>query len=754
MFDQYFAYRNQSPLTYKLMRYVIFFSAAFTVFATSLQLYVQYRHERGRIQSNITFIKDSYLKPVAVGLFNYDAENLHLQVDGILKLKGIVHLRILDSLTHATYISAGDLNHLHLESRTFNLVHRTVDGEAISVGDMVVTASFENVYQSLRQRLLCTLLFYGVCFLMAAFFISYIIHTLLTRHLITMSQYTRDLNLDTLNTPMELNRPAYGEDDELSGIVNAFNTMRNRLIQDIAQQRRIEHEKRESDERYRSIFENANDAIITTDNLGIISSWNNRAQRLFGYTAQEIKGRHISILYPEEERRDQAHLLELAATGQIIESFEIKGRKKNNDIPPMEITLSLMTDQNDDTIGFTAIIRDISDRKQEEAERKKIEAQLLQAQKMEAIGTLAGGIAHDFNNILGIIIGNIEHSLEYVIKGAKEWSSLKEAEIACLRARELIKQILNFSRKEQPERIAMDMVVLIKESMNLIRATLPATIIVTPDFRIIHAPVLGNPTQISQILLNLCTNAAQAMQYEGRLCIAINRHHVSQKKSAPVKGLIPGDYIRFSVSDTGSGIAPELIDKIFDPYFTTKRVGEGTGLGLSVVYGIVAAHEGTITVESSVGVGTTFHLYFPVHEAAPRTDSIGMDTAEQGNERILFVDDEEMLVEVTERLLEMLGYHLDAYTNPLDALEAFRNHPHAYDLIITDMTMPNLTGDRLAAEARTIRPDIPVIVCTGIGDSMDTEKAKALGIQKYLIKPLRRNRLAGAIRKVMDQSTN
>ncbi|HUH65044.1 MAG TPA: response regulator [Syntrophales bacterium] len=382
---------------------------------------------------------------------------------------------------------------------------------------------------------------------------------------------------------------------------------------------------------------------------------------------------------------------------------------------------------------------------------KKSEKGLLQAQKMEAIGTLAGGIAHDFNNILGAILGLTEMTL-YESREASQKRRLEQVIGACDRARNLVNHILTFSRRGEQERRPVDIGIIVKESLKLLRASLPSTINIMSDIPQNSNTVFADPTQIHQIMMKLCTNAAYAMRERGGM-LKIELEHVDIDTAALSSNpaLKPGPYARLIVSDTGCGIDPAIIDRIFDPFFTTKKPGEGTGLGLSVVYGIVKSYGGAINVYSEPALGTTFKIYLPRIESAAPSESKSQGPIPRGEERILFVDDEEVLAEIGKEMVQSLGYVVAARTSSVEALKAFQAQPFRYDIIITDMTMPNMTGVELAREIHRIRADVPVIVCTGFSELINEREAGRLGIEKLLMKPLFLKDLALAIRDVLDR---
>jgi PAS domain S-box-containing protein len=397
-----------------------------------------------------------------------------------------------------------------------------------------------------------------------------------------------------------------------------------------------------------------------------------------------------------------------------------------------------------------AIATDITRIKDLEKESLRIQAQLQQAQKMEAIGTLAGGIAHDFNNILSAVIGYTEIVLADVIEGSQQHKNLQEVLKAGNRARDLVNQILMFSRQTDKELKPVQINQIVIETLKLLRASLPTTIRIEPNLSS-NSAVLADPTQIHQVMMNLCTNAAHAMREKGGLLkIELSDVELDEDFLERHPYLSAGTYLKLKVLDTGHGMDKTITERIFDPFFTTKERGEGTGMGLAVVLGIVKSHGGTITVESSVGRGSCFDVYLPVIEREIDAETRPKMAMPTGNERILFVDDEKALVDLGHQILKRLGYDVTTRTSSIEALELFIAQPDKFDLVITDTTMPNMTGDELARRLMTIRSDIPVILCTGYSERISKEKAHAIGIREFVLKPIVMSDLAVTVRKVLD----
>ncbi|MFC1867682.1 PAS domain S-box protein [Thermodesulfobacteriota bacterium] len=385
-------------------------------------------------------------------------------------------------------------------------------------------------------------------------------------------------------------------------------------------------------------------------------------------------------------------------------------------------------------------------------EKTILEAQLQQAQKIESIGTLAGGIAHDFNNILSPIMIHSDMVMEDFPSNSPLQFNLKEIFKAGERARDMVKQILAFGRQKQQERLAVRLGSILNEVLKLVRSTIPTTIDIRHNIEAKTDTVLADPTQIHQVILNLCTNASHAMREKGGVLeIKLDDLDLNSEAIVQFDGLTPGVYLRLTVRDTGHGIDPENIGKIFDPYFTTKQVGEGSGMGLAVVHGILKSHSGDIKVESEPGKGTTFQVLLPKSEADITPVEEHKIELPRGTERILFVDDEKPAVDIIKPMLEKLGHKVTARTSSIEALEAFRNNPEKFDLVITDMTMPNMTGKELAKELMQIRSEVPIILCTGFSEQIDEDSAKEMGIRAFVMKPIVMREIVKTIRQVLDK---
>ncbi len=515
------------------------------------------------------------------------------------------------------------------------------------------------------------------------------------------------------------------------------------VIQDITKRKQAEEALRESEGKYRTVLEANPDAVVVYDIEGNVIYFNPAFTRIFGWTLEERIGKKMDVFVPEEAWRETKMMIKKVLAGERFSGIETHRYNQKGEIIPVSISGAIYKDQNGKPIGSVINLRDIT-------EQKKLESQLQQSQKMEAIGTLAGGIAHDINNILGIILGNTELAMDDIPDWNPARLNLEEARIASLRAKDIVRQLLSFARKTEMEKKPTNIIPIVKESFKLLRSSIPTSIEIRQNISKDVDTILADSTQINQILINLCTNADHAMPDGGIIEIILNNIELDEANTAQHSDLHPGRYVNLTVTDTGHGISQEVIDRIFDPYFTTKEVGKGTGMGLSVVHGIVKKHNGAITVKSEAGKGTTFSIFFPAVEKDAVIESEPTEKLPTGNEKILFIDDEPSIVNMTRQLLERLGYEVDTKMSSIEALELFRSKPDQFDLIITDMTMPSMTGDKLVKEILDIRPEMPTIICTGFSDKIDAEKAKEIGAAEYVEKPVDKRNLAYKVRSVLD----
>ena len=468
---------------------------------------------------------------------------------------------------------------------------------------------------------------------------------------------------------------------------------------------------------------------------------------------KEIVGHNwFDTCLPESNREETKEVFSKLMAGDVepVEYFENNIITKQGEERLIAWHNTILTDDQGRIVGTLSSGEDITERRRAEQERHRLERQLRHSQKMEAMGTLAGGIAHDFNNILAGIMGYTELAMSQAAESSQLEADLEEILKATHRARDLVARILAFSRRKERERGAVYIGPIVKEALKLLRASIPTTIDIRPDISTGEARVLADPGQIHQVLMNLCANAAKAMEQGGGVLeVTVSEEAMDDIRAASHPDLKAGPYVRLGVKDTGHGIDPEIVERIFDPYFTTRATGEGTGMGLAVVHGIVRSLGGAVLVESRPEEGSLFEVYLPRTLDRPAEEGDTCSSLPRGAERILLVDDEQTLVNLGTRVLESLGYEVVAKTGSLEALEEFKSHPEKFDLVITDQTMPHLTGIGLAEKILEIRSDTPIILCTGFSRQATPGRVAEAGIRAMVQKPMARRQIAETIRRVL-----
>ena len=523
------------------------------------------------------------------------------------------------------------------------------------------------------------------------------------------------------------------------------------LEREISERKMAQSALKDSEERYMALFARSFDLVCIWDFEGNFLDCNYMTMKCLGYSLDELKRLNfLSLLTEDQHPMALKNFKKINETGSQRYPIVYKMNSKEGHMRHLEFTGAVIH-RNQKPFAIQGIGRDITERKRQEKQRQKLERQLNQAQKMEAIGTLAGGIAHDFNNILTAVMGYTELGLIHVQKGTPLEEDLRQVYNAGKRAKDLVGQILTFARQGNKEPIPTRVHSMLKETMKMLRAAIPSSIEIKQEIES-DSQVIINPTELLQIFMNLSTNAVQAMETEGGvLKVTLRDEEIIEATHESGLTLRPGTYVRIEVSDTGDGIDGKDLGVIFDPYFTTKQTGEGTGLGLAVVHGIVQKRGGSISVRSKKHHGSVFTIFLPaVKSAEERLPANSIELA-SGNENILFVDDEAVITQMATEKLEHLGYGVTPVNNSLEALEIFRSRPGDFDLVISDMTMPHMTGDRLASELMRIRSNIPVILCTGYSSKINEEIAAAMGVKALVYKPVSMKEMAKAVRNVLDE---
>ena len=497
-----------------------------------------------------------------------------------------------------------------------------------------------------------------------------------------------------------------------------------------------------SENRYRALVEHNPGPICMHDLSGVLLFVNRAWAEPLGYTAAEMIGCQLSaFLAPTTQHRFSDYLSWISQEQTFDGTMQLIAK---NGKERLWLYRALRYEEPDAMPYIYGHAQDIT-------ERKQLEVQVQQAQKMQAIGTLAGGIAHDFNNILTAIIGYTELTLDDMPPGSQAEADLQGVLTASLRAKDLVKQILTFSRQDTQERQPLELHILVKEVLKLLRASLPSTISIQERLDPQAGTVLANATHMHQVLMNLGANAAHAMRDSGGVLeIRVEPYQVETTDTAALAELRPGPHVRLTVRDTGHGMTPDVMARIFEPFFTTKGIGEGTGMGLAVIHGIITHHDGMITVESHPGQGTTFRVYLPVSDPTQDEEEALDEPLPRGSERILFVDDEGALAQLGQRMLTRLGYQVTACQSGVEALQRFQQAPQDFDLVMTDQTMPEMTGDRLTYELRQVRPEIPIVMCTGFSPTIDATEAQTADVDAICMKPLMARQVARAVRQALD----
>jgi PAS domain S-box-containing protein len=514
------------------------------------------------------------------------------------------------------------------------------------------------------------------------------------------------------------------------------------FARDLTERLKTEQEKA----RLFTAIEQAAASVLITSADGTIEYGNPAFEKITGYAVAEIIGKNPKLLQSGNHDKEFYEDLWNTISRGNVWNGRIINRRKDGSLVYEEGAISPVKDADGNIVNFVQVTQDVT-------KEVELQNQLVQAQKLEAIGTLAGGIAHDFNNVIFAITGFTELAMLDLPPESTARSNLGRVMEAARRSGDMVKQILAFSRQGETEITTLDLRPLVKEGLKFLRAAIPTTIEISQEIEPDLGKILGDPTQIHQVLMNLCVNASHAIKdNKGTISVELSEVELDADFTTENPPLAPGKHLRLTVTDTGTGIPSEIMHKIFDPYFTTKEEGKGTGLGLSVVQGIMEKHNGAITITSELGKGSTFSVFFPVidREEQPAELDSATNVTPTGKERILVLDDESHLLEMYDRQLRQLGYEVTCSSNPLEALDLFRRNPRKFDLVITDLTMPKMTGLELARELSSIRPGIPIILCSGVSQVVSDSESKLAGIQTVIYKPIRRQKIAQTIRNAMD----
>ncbi|MCP4745303.1 MAG: response regulator [Desulfobacteraceae bacterium] len=525
------------------------------------------------------------------------------------------------------------------------------------------------------------------------------------------------------------------------------------LQSEIKERSRMANALQKSEAQLRSLQSNIPIGLFRKTIDGQLVFVNPKCLEIFGYSkTEEMLALPMEQFFDSQD--DYQNLIDAIEEKEEVQAMEIRFQRKDGTLIWCAIHLKRLVNKSSGGLYLDGAILDITDRKRVELEKQSLEMQLRQSQKMEAIGTLAGGIAHDFNNILAAIDGFSDLSLDDAPKDSLLYDNIKEIRIATQRATDLVKQILTFARQSDVEKRPIKFAIILKETIKLLRSTIPSNIDIQTELNT-QKIIMADPTQLHQIIVNLCTNAGHSMrQKNGILKVHLKETSIRANSEKKFTNVMPGRYFMLSIIDNGHGMPKEVLDRIFDPYFTTKQQGEGTGMGLSVVQGIIHSMRGAIHVNSEVGKGSTFDVYLPVLEKQSQPREVFSGPLVGGTEHILFVDDEIAITQMGQQMLERLGYKVTVSNNSLEALDIIRNSPDLFDLVLSDMTMPKLTGDKFAKEVMSIRKDMPIILCTGYSDQIDQQRALSQGVHALLEKPIVKHELDSVIRSAIRNRNN
>ena len=761
---------NQS-ITRNLTIGMILTMVIVSTIAISINFYFASQNAMTQLEDKADELIDSMSKILDTSLWNFDEETVK-GIGASYALNDLISkLKIIDSQGN-TYFEIDKQIHGPLINRSSLVQH---GNSPVGRVDIALTSSY---YREISQQLIVSgaiIIFINLIFLIITF--KFLLQFFLKKPLNYFSEIVTNYGSGNYDF-QETSAPV----KEFLPFIRVLNEMGNKISSQMAELKKAGSklegrvEKRtaelaqsnkdlklarqlalEEKEKYQSIFENAVEGFFQSTPKGRFVNVNPAFAKMLGYASPEKLVSGISDIatqyYVNDE--DRKRFKQVLQKNGSVKGFEFKARCKDGSHIWVSNSTRVIHDQNGRIVRYEGNVMDITQRRQAEEENTRLEAQYRQAQKMESIGTLAGGIAHDFNNILFPILGHTEMLLMDVPGDSPLGNSLKGIYTSALRAKELVKQILTFSRQESCELKLMKIQPIIKETLKLIRSTIPATIEIIQNIRADCGAVKADPTQIHQVVMNLATNAYHAMEkIGGKLTVSLREIQLSRQDALNPDmgpGMRPGAYACLTISDTGLGMDKALTEKIFDPFFTTKEQGKGTGMGLSVVHGIVKSMGGGIQVYSEPGKGTQFQVYLPVEKQFSEKQATPSQARIQGGtEKILLVDDEEAILTMEKQMLERLGYQVTPRTSSIEALEAFRRDPDKFDLVITDMAMPNMSGEKLAVELTGIRPDIPVLLCTGFSETMSEETAASLGIRGFLLKPVVIKDLARKIRNLLD----
>jgi CheY-like chemotaxis protein/signal transduction histidine kinase len=738
---------KQYPLLIRLVSYVLGFSLLLAFILSALQLWLTHNNELDDIRQNLVELQGSQADSLIKNLWNMDQEGIDIQLQSMLQYSDVIAVVLTDS--YGDTFQSGNIpeNRTDLIVNSFILSKQFRD-RSLELGTVSIYASPDRLKDRLWQRVPISLVTELIVLFLTGAFILGLFLLKFNRHINRIAKFAVNLEISTLDHELHLDRKksAYRHQDELDRIVSSLNEMRRRLKNGVSAQQQTENQLQREIVFSDAIINSLPGLFVVYDEEMKAILFNNMYQeKLASPQGDVVENQFVDRVVPEDREKFSQAIQDVFITRQPL-SIEVEMLSLDNDRAPYLINGSFF--EHEGKRYFIGMSSDIS-------EQKKIEDGLRQAQKIEVIGTLAGGIAHDFNNILAAIMGNLQLAQASFSAPEKLKEYLQSGLDASFRARDLVEQILSISRRGQQKKQPLQVALVMKEVVKLLRATIPTTIDIKYELECDRF-ILADATQIHQVILNLCTNGYHAMQETGGcLTISLTEKTITEIQHLPSLDLPVGQYLRIEISDTGCGMDKATQKMIFEPYFTTKKSGAGTGLGLAVVHGIVQGHDGHITVYSEPGRGTSFRLFFPLLADQDFVSDVNVELPEisGGSESILLVDDEQDILDVVSELIRLQGYSVTTFADSREALHHFRNNPFKFDLVITDMTMPNLSGEFLGKKIMAFRPEIPVILCTGFSKTIGSKQCLEDGFAAYLTKPLEAQNLLRTIREILDASS-
>ncbi|NOY13981.1 MAG: response regulator [Deltaproteobacteria bacterium] len=760
----------------RLVTYVAISSIVLTLLSAGYLVYQERQSGLLQIGKTLALLKKSYLPGLNHAVWVYNYEQAAVLLEGALGLPDVEYLAV--TVNEEIIASAGRSESQEKVVREFPLIRHYNDAD-MQFGVLKVVISLDTIYQRIRSRTLLLLASNASIIFLSAACLLVFFYLVVGRHLQSLAHLLSRLNIDDSDEPLQALIEQKKVPDEIDNVLAAVIEMRKRT--------RLSIERlSDSEEHLHLVFENApvclfqedfSELKIEIDRLrekGVqdFDAYFKEHPRALLECADKIKITNVNQMALDLHRAESKDDL-FAGLAQIFtrDSFDIFRKEitvlaagknrfrsestiKTLDGREKEVFLELIVDPSKADWSRTYVaITDLTELKDAERKRLELETQLRQKFKMETVGLMAGGMAHNFNNNLAIILGNLEISRGKLSADSKIINYLDSAKLAVLRSRDLVMQILSYSRKGAHDKIPIRLAPLVEETYRLLFSTIPNTVRLRRIISIesVNATLKADASRIQEILINLCNNAVHAMDEKGDLTIRLELSIVRAEDIPAQYRCLPGRYAGLSVSDTGCGMSAETLERIFDPFFTTKEAHQGTGLGLSTVQGIVDQHGGFIKVASTLGQGSTFSLFFPLVEVPVEKVAPPVRQLPKGDERILFVDDEEMLAGLGEEQLTAAGYQVTAVTDSLEALRLFKAQPEAFDLVITDQTMPELCGKDFIRELLKIRPDLPTILLTGYSSKVTEDEVKQLGIKAFCLKPMDLSEMVKIVRRVLDK---